>query len=175
MSGNEKKFLIDCGRFWLANVWIGDNDKERDALILNMNGTFLAANLPVKVSRGWQPTDPVVRISGKCHSYKNCIDWASKQDDGGIEIACIFYNWYSTESTHLKDLPANLLALAIITHFAEVGRGYVSALDTHLYPWISRICSARNKSDASALWQDYKNSFPPSLTFKEDSSTDFVC
>lgn len=173
MSQSEAENMVTIVRHWWAHVWAGGNTQERDAIILHTNGCFIAMNVPIRLGRGWQPYDPVIRVNNHCHRYASVAAWAAGQADGGVTLAQTFRAWYSSNLYTLDNLPEHLQALAVITHLAEVGRGYVSALDIHLYPWINDICNAANAQDAQALWQDYGNRFPPSLTYAQDLATEY--
>ncbi|MBT2340961.1 MULTISPECIES: hypothetical protein [Pseudomonas] len=174
MSKAEADVLITYGRFWLAKAGIANNAVERDAIILHVNGQFNASNLPIRLGRGWQPHDPVIRTNNRCHRYNDVATWAAGHHDGGVAAAQLFRDWYTDDDTTLANLPDELKALAVITHLAEVGRGYVSALASHLSPWIDDICNAANPVAARALWQDFINRFPPSLTYARDVGLDYI-
>jgi hypothetical protein len=64
MSKAEAKALIDCGRYWRAKVGIEGDVAERDKLITDMNTSGLK-DLDIKVGRGYQPADPVVKVGNK--------------------------------------------------------------------------------------------------------------
>ncbi|WLH65500.1 hypothetical protein [Pseudomonas sp. FP2300] len=173
MSRKEADALITFGKFWWASAGLANDANGRDAVIKQANGQFAASNLPIKLGRGWQPHDPVIRTNNKCHRYNNVAIWAAGHRDGGVAAARKFRDWYTEDDTTLSDLPDELKALAVITHLAEVGRGYISSLDIHLSPWIDGICNAATPDAARALWQDYEHRFPPSLTYARDIGLDY--
>lgn len=96
------------------------------------------------------------------------MKWATGQQDGGVAVAQQFVNWASDNTTTLANLPDHLKALAVITHFAEIGRGYKHAVGANLYPWILEISQATNAQTARDLWNGYRDRFPPSLKYDED-------
>lgn len=170
----EAEALLKQGETWASKVWIEGSDDERNKIVKEVNSALQSANLSFYVGRGMQSYDPVVKTSKGSHlkgnnalTYEAIAQWASGQKDGGVKAAQDFQDWYSG-STPLSSLDEHLEALALITHFAEVGRIYESALTTHLYPWIKEIASATDAKTAMSLWLDYRNRYPPSLTHAED-------
>lgn len=174
MSRVEADELIVVGRIWFAQVKLGGNAHARDGIIQNCNGIFASVQLPIRLSRGWQPDDPVIRVGGRSHRYADVVAWASAQQDGGMQAARTFRDWYEGDNVTLSALPPHLQALAAITHIAEVGRGYWFALETELKPWIDDIADAASAQDARAAWACYATAFPPSLTYAQDAATDYM-
>lgn len=164
MSKGEAEVLIAWGRSWHSHVWIGDDKTKRDELIAHVNTNLNAIGF--KLGRGWQDYDPVIRHAGKAVPYATIATWAKSKSDGGKDAAQLFWNWAKGEKVTLADLPDKLQELAIITHLAEVGRGYSSCLESELYPLLEKIV------DGSKTWDDYKD-YSPSLTYKEDSAKDW--
>jgi hypothetical protein len=173
MSTAEAEAMITWGQYWRARVWIGGSNVDRDGLITHVNGQFAALQLPVRLSRGWQPYDPVIRVGGRCHRYADVAVWASGQQDGGRQAARDFRDWYQGNNLGLDNLPVHLLALAVITHLAEVGRGYVHALNVNLKAWIDSIADAANAQEARAGWLSYSTAYPPSLTYAQDVAQEY--
>lgn len=172
MSTEEATALINDGRNWCAEVWMKNNTVYRDTMILKMNEALNSLN--IKVGRGWQQYDPIVKVNNKPHTYAALITWAIQQPDGGIEVAKQFQKWYSTSTVKLSELPDHLKALAVITHFAEVGRGYAISIDLKLYTWIDSIVNAASKEEAKSLWLAYNSKFPPSLKYDQDLKTEWA-
>ncbi|MCW3102333.1 MAG: hypothetical protein JWO09_773 [Bacteroidetes bacterium] len=159
MSKKEAETFIIWGRHWHGYVWIKNDIQKRDELIAHVNTDLNPIGF--KLGRGWQTYDPVIRRKGRPSSYKQIAEWAHGQDNKGRELAQLFLNWATDTKTTLKDLPIQLLDLAIITHLAEVGRGYSSALSDELYPWLEKIVAGEK------TWGNY-NDFSPSLKSAED-------
>ena len=61
----------------------------------------------------------------------------------------------------------------VITHFAEVARGYQSALGS-LIDMMESIEEASDAASARAIWADYRVHFHPSLKYKEDIDQDYM-
>lgn len=160
MSAEEASSLITWGRHWFSHVWIGQNHVERDRLITHVNNDLNAIGF--RLGRGWQPYDPVIRRAGRPSSYLQIATWAYARPNHGAAEAQIFLNWTTDVNTTLYDLPIQLKDFAIITHLAEVARGYSRALVDELYPWMADIV------DGQRSWGDY-NDFSPSLRFLEDT------
>lgn len=173
MSKAEADALVTLGKHWFAHVWLKNDATERNRIILHMNHDFLRMNLTLRVYKGWQPYDPVVKVGGKAHTYAGLVTWAASQQDGGVEVAKEFREWYGGAQLELKDLPPHLQAFAVITHFAEVARGYKAALKDFLYDWIDDIAAAKSRQDAIGLWHTYRDRFPPSMKYDEDAKKDW--
>lgn len=170
MSKEEAKALIAWGKAWWGSVWVGDDAKSRDLIIKHANDQLLPLKVGFYIKRGWQSYDPVV-AGGKTYRYSEIAEWAAGQDDGGKSAAAMFLKWMK-KSTKLTALPKQLAALALITHFAEVGRGYESALDL-LEDWMKEIASGANAKTCAQIWRAYTSYYPPALTYKQDSGMDF--
>ncbi len=143
---------------------------ERDRLIDTINAQMDLYGL--RVSPGWQPFDPVVRQGGTAHTYAVLAAWGSGQPDGGAAMADLFRRWEQGTVT-FEQLPAQLRALGLITHFAEAARGYGAAVQHSLPEWMDRIADAETTEDAQETWNAYREQFSPSLKFREDSSMDW--
>ena len=166
MSTEEAKTLINFGREWLSHVFIRADIAARDRIIATVNSSGILKDLNIKVGRGWQKTDPIVKIDNKAHTYEALVKWAVNQDDGGVDVAKQFRKWYSTDDKLLSELVAHLKALAVITHFAEVGRGYAD--QEGLYAWIDTIAEASDAATAKSRWNTYRDSYRPSLKYDQD-------
>jgi hypothetical protein len=171
MSKQEAAVLIECGRYWLSNVWIKGDAQERDNLVNKMNNDLSGLN--IRVGRGWRATDPIVKVDNKAHTYEALATWATSQADGGVAAARLFQQWCTSDTVGLVHLPSHLRALAVITHFAEVGRGYSNAVAVDLHDWIGSIASAPDAGTARARWRSYKDAFAPSLKYDEDAKQEY--
>lgn len=139
-------------------MWHWGDEQKRDELIAHVNNQLNVVGF--QMGRGWMNYDPVIRrVRGKPSSYAEIVSWASRHADSGRQAAQLFLNWAT-------DLPAELQDLAIITHLAEVGRGYQISLENELYPLVRSIASG------SKSWSDY-HEYSPSLNFAEDSRSDY--
>lgn len=172
MSKQEAAAFVNDGRNWLAKVWIGKDDGYRDTLINGMNEVFEKADFKIRIGRGWQPYDPVVRVNGSPHTYASLVTWASQQADGGVDVADTFLDW-ATGTTRLTELSAHLQALAVITHFAEVARGYEAALGS-LYSMMQAVKNAGDAAASRAVWVNFNVHFAPSLKYAEDAATEYM-
>lgn len=166
MSQAEANILVTWGRHWFANMWIGDQQDRRDELIAHVNSEL--AGLGFKLGRGWQNYDPVIRRAGsRPSSYAQIAAWALRQPNQGRAVAQQFLDWATGDAVGLLHLPVELQDLAIITHLAEVGRGYVSALDGSLYPLLQDIANGQRS------WSDYRD-YAPALKYAEDNAMDWA-
>jgi hypothetical protein len=140
MSKAEAAVLVQWGKLWFGHMWIISDEAKRDELVQHVNAGLNSVGF--KIGRGWQNYDPVIRrIGGKPSSYAQIAAWAARQPNAGREVAQLFLNWATDDATGLQNLPTELQDLAIITHLAEVGRGYYSSLSDQLYPLLQAISS----------------------------------
>lgn len=164
MSAQEADALITWGKHWFGHVWIRNDTNQRDNLIAHVNNNLNAIGF--RLGRGWQNYDPVIRRVGRPSSYAQLATWASTQPNNGADVAQQFLDWARGDTVTLANLPVQLQDLAIITHLAEVGRGYASSIDLELYPWLEGIVSGQKN------WGHY-NDFSPSLKYREDMLQDW--
>lgn len=153
--------LKNAGAIWFSNVWVGgqnDNYANRDEIIKNMNGLINATGYTI--GRGWKPYDPVVRPARKYTSIAADLE-------GNAAVNAALFRGFLENAVQLEALPAALKELALITCFAEVGRGYSSSLDT-LSEWMTRIESGESQ------WADVKVEFDPALTYAEDARAEWT-
>jgi hypothetical protein len=166
--------LIDFGNSWNAHVRLTPTPGAQVEIIKHLNAFLEILGLQIK--RGWQVYDPVVvRPGAKPRTYKDLAAWASQRNDGGFGAAKLFLDWCTQPTLiQLRDLPPELQELAVITHFAEVGRGYgKQIIQTQLIPWMQAIVAA-GPAGAAAIWNDYNARYAPSLTYKVDVVQDWT-
>ena len=72
----------------------------------------------------------------------------------------------------LFTLPPELQALAAITAFAEVGRGYLRA-EHDLQHWMTTVAGEANRDDACTEGQALNQYYTPSLTYRVDAAGDY--
>lgn len=149
--------LENAGRLWHAEVWVKGDYNNRDQIITNFNG--LLAGMGFRIGRGWQHYDPVVRPARKYTVIAHDLDTASV-------VNALLFIAFLNGTTLLATLPQALQELALITCFAEVGRGYSSSLPT-LQQWVADIAAG------TSTWSQVKVNFDPSLTYAEDSRMDW--
>lgn len=165
MSYAEAAILVEWGKLWCAHMWIGGDEEKRNELIEHVNDQLNVVGF--KLGRGWMNYDPVIRrVGARPSSYAQIASWASRQPNTGRAVAQTFIDWMTDDTTGLQSLPTELQDLAIITHLAEVGRGYVSALDIQLLPLLQAIVAG------TKTWGDYRD-YSPSLKYAEDSRMDW--
>jgi hypothetical protein len=165
---DEAQGFIDEGVEWHKQVWLKGDDTARAALVEKLNQVLSPFGITVR--RGFQRYDPVV-VTGAPLTYQKIVADAKGQADGGVSYAKQFKDWYDGD-TALAALPRSLQALALITHWAEVARGYENALGG-LYAWIDEIAAAGTKEEARALWGDFNDRYAPSLTYAKDAAQEF--
>jgi hypothetical protein len=164
MSVHEAGLLVAWGKHWFGHVWVRNDTTERDNLITLVNNNLNAIGF--RLGRGWQNYDPVIRRVGRPSSYLQLATWAQSRPNHGVAEAQLFLDWARGNNLTLYDLPIQLQDLAIITHLAEVARGYHSSLESELYPWLEGIVAGQK------TWGHY-NDFSPSLKYREDSLQDW--
>jgi hypothetical protein len=163
---DEADGFVADGAQWHADVWIKEGDSA--PLVAKLNAAL--NQYGVSFRRGFQKYDPVV-VTGVPLTYQKIVDQAKGQADGGVAYAQQFRDWYAG-NTALNALAPPLKALALITHWAEVARGYGNALGG-LYGWIDDIAAAKSREEARGLWGQFNDRYPPSLTYKDDVKTEF--
>ncbi|WP_298064781.1 hypothetical protein [uncultured Rikenella sp.] len=152
--------LYKAGKAWSTYVWIGKDCAMRDQIINDLNTALQGTS--IIVGHGWQPHDPVVRM-GRPRNYDSI---AADLDSDSIHNAASFIA-FANEQCDLEDLPRPLQELCVIVFFAEVGRGYSSSLKAQLYPLVEDIQAGEDN------WSSIRTRYAPSLTFKEDTATDY--
>jgi hypothetical protein len=110
------------------------------------------------------------------YTYDDMIGWARQQSDGGVQAAQDFLDWKNGDKT-LKELPEVLRMLAVITHFAEVARGYSADLEK-LTAHMEKIANIQgnnkaSRGDARRLWGELENVYPPAVKAEADRSKEF--
>lgn len=151
----KASYLFEQGKMWSAHVWIKGDYDNRNEIIATMNTALEGTE--IKVGRGWQEYDPVVRL-GRARNY---VSIAADLDEDPVNNADRFIA-FADEECELNDLPRALQELCVIVYFAEVGRGYSSTLENELFPLVEDIQSGID------TWSSIKTRYTPSLTYKED-------
>ncbi|MER6444050.1 hypothetical protein [Streptomyces venezuelae] len=169
-SANQLAFL---GRLWHAYVWLEpDTTTATDArskICDAINGQLATAK--IKITRGFQAYDPVVR-RGRPKRYIALAETLSSPTDGGQGQATAIIEWIKGART-LSTLDEAAQELAVITHFAELGRGYSSELDA-LYKRLAEIAGTGSAAKSRTLWENLATKWSPVLTYKEDTTTDWT-
>jgi hypothetical protein len=120
--------------------------------------------------------EPLVRYGTRMYTYDDMIGWAKQQSDGGIQAAQDFLDWKNGSKT-LKDLPEVLRTLVVITHFAEVARGYSADLEK-LTTHMEKIANVQgnnkaSRNDAKRLWGELAHAYSPALKAEADRAKEF--
>ena len=171
----EAVTLVNGGREWNAKVWTQWDLATAQALLLRQMNAFLAKlGLTATVEHGFfkhNKQDPLVR-TGQHWPYSKIVKLAKQEGDGGVQFAWDFREWCAG-TKKLAELTPAMRALALITHWAEVGRGYYNSL-YDLYAWIDDITAAPDRATARSLWDDVNVRYPPSLGYKVDEKLEFA-
>ncbi|MFI8450083.1 hypothetical protein [Streptomyces erythrochromogenes] len=169
-SANQLAFL---GRLWHAYVWLEADTttatSARSRICDAINGQL--TNAKIKITRGFQAYDPVVR-RGRPKRYIALAETLSSPTDGGHGQAAAVIEWIKGNRT-LSTLDEAAQEFVVITHFAELGRGYSSELDA-LYKRLAEIAGTGSAVKSRALWGDLATKWSPVLTYKEDTGTDWT-
>lgn len=115
--------LKGVGKIWLALVKLQDEDPAEVSKIFEQ----LKGELTVKLGRGWQKYDPVIR-QGRPQSYKALFQ---ELDKNSQESAAEFIE-YCTNGIPEDSLLSPTIYLILILCVCEVGRGYGQAPDNML-------------------------------------------
>jgi hypothetical protein len=114
----------------------------------------------------WQANDPFIRAVGKRgKAYKTIMQTCASKSDGGADEARSFVLWHAGQAT-FDSLSESMRDLAVITHVAEVGRGYTIQALRDLILFLAEV------ANGEATWSNLKNRYPAALTAKEDSDFD---
>ncbi|QBE64926.1 hypothetical protein [Pseudoduganella lutea] len=111
--------------------------------------------------------DPFVKVhGGKGVPYTTIMATAGAKTDKGASEANDYLLWITNQKKFV-DLSLNMQNLAVITHVAEVGRGYtIDALKNLVY-FLNKVGQGKDK------WSNLKNTYHAALTYKEDQA-DYV-
>ncbi|UGQ12326.1 hypothetical protein LO772_01560 [Yinghuangia sp. ASG 101] len=160
------------GRIWRVYVGLAADSGgggDRQLVIDSLNKALEAVGL--KANRGFQAYDPTVR-SGTPKKYTTLIATITADNDGGAGQAAAILAW-TAGTTGIGSLSAAAKDFAVITHFAEVGRGYMNALN-ELKGLLRSIADAKPASAARAAWESLASTWTPATTYAQDVKTDFV-
>jgi hypothetical protein len=169
MAAGSALQLQALGRMWRVYVGLrSDNGgANRQQLIDAVNAVLDNLGLGLRVGRGFQAYDPVVR-AGKPSSYANLCRTLAGKPDGGKQDALHLYQWARGERD-VTGLSTEARDLGVIVMFAEVGRGYSGSLMELFNHW-GAIAQAATSQIAAQLWQLVPSSWAPATTYKDDLS-----
>ena len=155
--------LKEVGKIWLAWVRLQDHDPAEVTQIFEK----LKGELDVKLGRGWQKYDPVIK-KGRPQSYKKLFQELDSDSQESANALIKYFNEGIPE-----DAPVSpVIHLILILCVCEVGRGYGQAPDNMLayahdlidYPnltWSSLLDTAGSSPEFAFLCkgdsdEDYK-------------------
>jgi hypothetical protein len=121
--------------------------------------------LGMRVSARGNVHELLICFGRKVHKYEHLLHWITNQQDGGIGAARQFLAWMNGK-TSLIQLPEHLRMLAVISHLAEVARGYATDLP-RLKEYMEEIATVEDspresKEDlARAQWNKLAEDYPP--------------
>ncbi|MBN6040238.1 RHS repeat-associated core domain-containing protein [Amycolatopsis sp. 195334CR] len=171
LQGPTAEELVNLGRHWNSQVWMKNGSKADTKAYLDSLPPHTKIGLDhhgIKLNHGFQQYDPVVRMDGhKLTSYQGFVDKVTAGPDGGKHAAADLNDWASGRKT-FDQLPQHVKDMATITHFAEVGRGY--SYDVAKFNDKMGDIAKMNPADAAAEWKKVNDWFPPSLTYKQDTT-----
>jgi hypothetical protein len=116
--------------------------------------------------------EPMVRMGNCFSTYTGIIKWATGTADCGKQAARQMLDWMDGKTT-LQNVPRSLRMLAVITHYAEVGRGYSSSI-AGLKERMQQIRDCTTKKGREELWKTLSDAYPPVLKWTEDAEEDYV-
>lgn len=164
--------MVKYGHIWRAFVGLakdsgnaGDRKLIIDALNVQLDGAGL------KVNRGFQAYDPTVRGSGRPKKYIALAETMGGNADGGAGEATAILRWM-TGAAGIGTLSDAAKDFAVITHFAEVGRGYTGA-PRELADLLRSIAGAKPAA-AKQQWAALATTWTPATTYAQDVKSDFV-
>jgi len=160
------------GRIWRTYVGLAKdsgNSGNRQLVIDSLNKNL--DDIGIKATRGFQAYDPVVR-SGKAKKYTALVTTISSDNDGGAGQAAAILNWMAGTAA-IGTLSDAARDFAVITHFAEVARGFLDA-PTDIAGMLGSIATAKPASAAQQQWQALATQWAPATTYAQDVKTDWV-
>lgn len=160
------------GRIWRAYVGLASDSGaggDRQLIIESLNKTL--DDVGLKVNRGFQAYDPTVR-SGRPKKYVDLVATMTADKDGGVGQAVAILAWMDG-TAGIGTLSAPAKDFAVITHFAEVGRGFAQSLG-ELRNLLGAIASATSAAVAKTAWESLATTWAPATTYAQDVKTDFV-
>lgn len=175
MALQEAQAFQTLGKHWFASVW-AENDPVKRGTVREQVKNRVNEGLGehgISMNRGWQDYDPVIRMAGKPDTYNQLAGVAGAQPDGGKQMAAEFMAWAKGDLP-FEDLSRELKAMAVITHIAEVGRGYSAALESQLYPLMEEISESASVEEAKEGWSQLTDRFDPALKYKDDIRQEFT-
>jgi hypothetical protein len=111
----------------------------------------------------WQKNDPFVKPKdGRGKSYITLMRSANSQADKGQAWAKYFLSWMDG-SLAFSELPDDMKDLAVITHVAEVGRGYGQTCLDGLYNFLVDVVRGNR------TWLQLKDNYEAAKTYSEDT------
>jgi hypothetical protein len=132
------------------------DEQERQSYEKQIKEEIARAGITVK-GPPFLKGEPLVYISGKAYKYSDIATWAAGQANAAQQLL----GW-KTGNVTLQTLDARLQALAWITHFAEVARGFLDA-PGGLESWLQDIVAG------NAAWSDFLEYIPAAATYAQDT------
>lgn len=152
----EAANIESIGRAWLGYVYRNPNQQERQQFEQQIKDEIAKAGVTVK-GPPFLKGEPLVYISGKAYKYTDIASWAAGQPNAAQQLLA-----WKTGAVQLQTLDARLQALAWITHFAEVARGFLDA-PGGLQSWLQDIVAG------NAAWGDFLAYIPAAATYAQDT------
>lgn len=167
MQAGSALQLQAFGRIWRVYIGLAPDSggPHRQQVIDAVNAVL--DTLGLRVGRGWQAYDPVVR-SGRPSTYATLCEKFATQADGGRQDAESLYRWALGE-IDAAQLSPNARDLGVVVMFAEVGRGFSGSLPELFNHWGS-IIKATSPGVAAQLWRMVPKSWIPATTYRDDVS-----
>ncbi len=111
------------------------------------------------ISQGYQPYDPVIRLSSKAapHTYKQLVSMLDEDSTGNARAFLEFVNGNAT----LESLSDALREFCVIVFVAEIGRGYSP-------DGVIELATDILESDAGIRWTNIAKYFPAVLSAAAD-------
>lgn len=158
--------LFQLGKLWgLAMVRVG-NKLTLSAEKKGEINKSLVEICGFTVYTVWQANDPFVRaVDKRGKAYTTIMQACASKPDKGADEARAFVLWHAGQAS-FESLSESMRDLAVITHVAEVGRGYTIQALKELMEYLVEAANGQES------WHHLKLRYPAALTAKEDDDYD---
>jgi hypothetical protein len=152
----EAASIETMGRKWYGYVYRNRNQQERAQFEQQIKDEIAQAGVTVR-GPPFLMGEPLVYMGGKAYKYTDIAAWAAGQPNAAQQLL----DW-KTGNVELQTLDGRLQALAWITHFAEVARGFLDA-PGGLQALLQAIVAG------NATWNDVLTYIPAAATYAQDT------
>ncbi|WP_239395202.1 hypothetical protein, partial [Frankia sp. CiP3] len=158
------------GVLWRQYVFLqrGDGGVRRGVLVEAIDGALRAAGTTLQVGLSFWPAQPVVRRGRRLQTYRFLVGRFGADARRSRGEAERLVRWRRGELP-LRELSGYAQDFAVITHFAEVARGYARDDMDELQERLEEISGAESAQVAAGLWGDVAYDWVPAIRLYDDA------